>query len=160
MQQGKSRHEIDRMLGGKVPIQFNAMFEVFSDYGYRVTNLDRISHLGMVESTVNFNDSPQIRKQLKAIRTKVKEIFKAMNAKGKMSMDVSWGAHHAVCTTRMSGSPESGVVDADLKVHGVDNVYVCSNASFSTLSAINPTLTLVALSLRLGDHLAGKTKRA
>jgi choline dehydrogenase-like flavoprotein len=58
----------------------------------------------------------------------------------------------------MSNSPELGVVDAHMKIHGVDNVYVCSNASFSTLSAVNPTLTLAALSIRLGDHLVEKLK--
>ncbi len=83
-----------------------------------------------------------------------------MDATGEVSVNVDWGAHHATCTTRMSHSPELGVVGADLKIHGVDNVFVCSNASFSTLSTINPTLTLAALALRLGDHLTQKMSGA
>jgi choline dehydrogenase-like flavoprotein len=53
----------------------------------------------------------------------------------------------------MSDDPKEGVVDSNLKVHGTENVYVCSNASFSSLGAVNPTLTLTALSLRLAKHL-------
>jgi len=53
----------------------------------------------------------------------------------------------------MADDPAQGVVDRNLKVHGVWNVYVCSNGSFSSLGAVNPTLTLTALSLRLAQHL-------
>ncbi|NAS63212.1 hypothetical protein CVE36_19035, partial [Pseudomonas syringae pv. actinidiae] len=44
-------------------------------------------------------------------------------------------------------------VDPHLCIHGTDNVYICSNAVFPSTGAINPTLTLAALSLRLADHL-------
>jgi choline dehydrogenase-like flavoprotein len=46
-----------------------------------------------------------------------------------------------------------GVVDENLRVHGTENLYVCSNAVFPTGSAVNPTLALTAMSMRLGDHL-------
>ncbi len=65
------------------------------------------------------------------------------------------GGHHASGTCRMGKSPEIGVVDENLRVHGVDNLYVCSNAVFPSGSAVNPTLTLTALALRLGDHFCG-----
>ena len=153
MQDGKTREEIDAMVSGQTTIQFNAMFEIFSQHDYRVTNLNRISHLGMVESQLNFNVTPLISNRMNQVEATVAGIFKEMGATGPVSTDASWGAHHATCTTRMSDSPELGVVDENLRVHDVENVYVCSNASFSTLSAVNPTLTLVALSLRLGDWL-------
>jgi choline dehydrogenase-like flavoprotein len=63
------------------------------------------------------------------------------------------GGHHATGTCRMSANPQQGVVDPDLKVHGTENLYVCSNAVMPTGSAVNPTLTLTALALRLGHHL-------
>jgi choline dehydrogenase-like flavoprotein len=50
-------------------------------------------------------------------------------------------------------------VDPDCRVHGYDNLYVAGSSSFSTGGWANPTLTIVALSLRLGDHLASLTKR-
>ena len=72
----------------------------------------------------------------------------------------SWGAHHAASTCRMVKESDDGVVDADLKVHGMDNLYVCSNAVFPSIGAVNPTLTLTALALRLGDHLSGNRVRS
>ena len=62
------------------------------------------------------------------------------------------GAHH-MGTTRMSARPEKGVVDADCKVHGVDNLYVGGSSIYPSVGAANPTLTLVALAIRLADHL-------
>jgi choline dehydrogenase-like flavoprotein len=55
--------------------------------------------------------------------------------------------------TRMSASPETGVVDADLRVHDLDNLYVGGSSVFPTSGYANPTLTIVQLSLRLADHL-------
>ena len=53
----------------------------------------------------------------------------------------------------MAATPEEGVTDSDMQVFGTDNLYVCSNAVFPTCAAVNPTLTLTAMSMRLGDHL-------
>ncbi len=61
-------------------------------------------------------------------------------------------AHH-LGTTRMAVSPDKGVVDANCKVFGVDNLYVAGSSVFTTGSHVNPTLTLVALAIRLGEHL-------
>ena len=61
---------------------------------------------------------------------------------------------HAVSTCRMSALDTDGVVDPDLRVHGTENVYVCSNGVFPNVTAVNPTLTVAALAVRLGDHLA------
>ena len=65
----------------------------------------------------------------------------------------SWRCDHAASTCRMSKDPKDGVVDGDLRVHGTDNLYVCSNAVYPNLGAINPTDTVTALAFRLGDHL-------
>ncbi|HVY81661.1 MAG TPA: GMC family oxidoreductase [Steroidobacteraceae bacterium] len=63
---------------------------------------------------------------------------------------ISW--HHCG-TTRMSTHPEDGVVNADGRVHGIDNLYIAGSSIFPTNGHGNPTLTLVALTLRLADHL-------
>lgn len=60
---------------------------------------------------------------------------------------------HPSCTTRMSNDPTSGVVDENCKVHGVDGLYVAGSSVFATNGMINPTQTIVALSIRLADHL-------
>ena len=52
-----------------------------------------------------------------------------------------------------------GVVDVNgNRVHGMSNLYVAGSSVFPTRSANNPTLTIVALALRLADHLKGQLK--
>jgi choline dehydrogenase-like flavoprotein len=55
----------------------------------------------------------------------------------------------------MSASPRTGVVDADCRVHGMANLYVAGSSVFATGGIAPPTLTIIALALRLGDHLSG-----
>jgi choline dehydrogenase-like flavoprotein len=65
---------------------------------------------------------------------------------------ISGGWHH-MGTTRMHADPRQGVVDVNCRVHGLGNLYVAGSSVYPTAGAANPTLTLVALSLRLSDHL-------
>jgi len=53
----------------------------------------------------------------------------------------------------MGRDPRSSVVDPQCRVHGVDNLHIASSAVFPTSGQANPTLTLLALALRLADHL-------
>jgi choline dehydrogenase-like flavoprotein len=53
----------------------------------------------------------------------------------------------------MHASPDRGVVDADGRVHGVPNLFVAGSSVFPTAGFANPTLTIVALASRLGEHL-------
>lgn len=65
-------------------------------------------------------------------------------------------AHHHMGTTRMHARPADGVVDADLRVHGTENLYVAGSSVFPTGGFANPTLTAIALAARLADHLAAQ----
>lgn len=71
--------------------------------------------------------------------------------------DAKWERHHPwdhhMGTTRMSADPATGVVDADCRVHGMHNLYVAGSSVFPTYGAAPPTLTIVALALRLAEHL-------
>ncbi|HVF83985.1 MAG TPA: GMC oxidoreductase [Sphingomicrobium sp.] len=67
-----------------------------------------------------------------------------------------WGGSHQMGTTRMAASPRKGVVDANCRVHGLSNLYVGGASVFPTVGMANPTLTAVALALRLGGLLAAK----
>ncbi|MBD2200976.1 GMC family oxidoreductase [Calothrix sp. FACHB-1219] len=62
-------------------------------------------------------------------------------------------AGHHLGTTRMSNTPQTGVVDANCKVYDVSNLYIASSSVFTTSSYANPTLTVVALAARLADCL-------
>ncbi len=62
------------------------------------------------------------------------------------------GDHH-MGALRMSTAPEDGIVDINSRLHRVDNLYIAGSAVFPTGGYANPTLTIVALALRLADHL-------
>lgn len=66
--------------------------------------------------------------------------------------DLSWGWHH-MGTTRMHDDPRQGVVDRNCQVHGIENLYVAGSSVFPTGGNDLPTMTIVALALRLADHL-------
>lgn len=67
----------------------------------------------------------------------------------------AYGGHH-IGTARMGIDPRSSVVDPNGQVHGVANLFVAGSAVFPTSSQANPTLTIVAMSLRLASHIASR----
>ncbi|MEM9354984.1 MAG: GMC family oxidoreductase [Pseudomonadota bacterium] len=62
-----------------------------------------------------------------------------------------WSQHHHMGTTRMHDDPKKGVVDQNCKVHGVDNLFLAGSSVFPTSGSATPTLTIVALAMRLAD---------
>jgi len=69
------------------------------------------------------------------------------------------GGWHHMGTTRMTDNPKTGVVDQQCKIHSLSNLYMAGASCFATAGAANPTLTLVALTLRLSDHLKSKFRK-
>ena len=63
------------------------------------------------------------------------------------------GGWHHMGTARMHEDPSQGVVDANCKVHGLANLFVAGSATFPTGGTANPTLSVIATTLRLSDHL-------
>jgi choline dehydrogenase-like flavoprotein len=72
---------------------------------------------------------------------------------GKAIMSRSGGGFHQIGTTRMAANPDDGVVDANLTVHGVENLSVVSSSTFVTSGQANSTLLIVMLAVRLAEHL-------
>jgi choline dehydrogenase-like flavoprotein len=62
-------------------------------------------------------------------------------------------SNHQLGTTRMSAHPNTGVVDPNCRVHDLSNLYIAGGSVFPSTSWANPTMTVLALSLRLGQHL-------
>jgi choline dehydrogenase-like flavoprotein len=62
-------------------------------------------------------------------------------------------ASHHIGTTRMSDDPRTGVVDRDCRVRGIRNLFIAGSSIFPTSGYANPTLTIVAVAIRLAEHL-------
>lgn len=154
MQNGMLRQEIENAVKGPAQVQLHGMVEIPSVYQNRVMNLDIRNRIGLQETIVDYSQADDFNNRMLEIGAHVGKIFEEMGVKPSGPPSISWRADHSACTCRMADNEHEGVIDKDLKVFGVDNLYVCSNAAFPNTGAINPTLTLTALALRLGEHLA------
>lgn len=135
----------------------------------RVTLSDEKDSLGVPRANLNWQMSPLDKKSVRKINElvgqqvgmagigRVKLADFLIDGTEAMPDDTSGGWHH-MGTTRMSDDPKTGVVDKNCKVHGIDNLYTAGASSFVTGGAINPTLTVVAISLRLATYLQEKIK--
>lgn len=86
----------------------------------------------------------------------IKSDFKSPNENWD---DVTDSSHH-IGTTRMHTNPKFGYVDENCKVHGIKNLYVVGSSVFPTGGHVNPTLTIVALAVRLARHLSSLLSQA
>lgn len=145
---------------GTYPIEFNS--EQVSDVNNRIELLDTRDRFGMRRVRVHWKLTAQdIASGIKSFnllkiqfeKTKACRLeFKPEELQKAMENALPVGGHH-MGTTRMGTAPNDSVVDVNCKVHGVKNLYVASASVFTTNSHANPTLTIVALALRLADHL-------
>jgi choline dehydrogenase-like flavoprotein len=136
----------------------------------RVILSDEKDELGMPRANLNWALSPIDKKTVFTInnligqqvgaagigRVKLKDWL--ADKKDSALPDFTSGGWHHIGTTRMSDNPKEGVVDANCKVHGIDNLYIAGSSCFPTGGTVNPTLTVVAISLRLADHLKEQIK--
>jgi choline dehydrogenase-like flavoprotein len=126
----------------------------------RVTLDDQVDAFGMPRAHVHWQLTARDRESFDRAEALCRAAFAAGGVKlapiGTPSE--SWmtrmapGAHH-MGTTRMSADARKGVVDENCRVHGTTNVFVAGSSVFPTAGWAPPTLTIVALALRLADHL-------
>jgi choline dehydrogenase-like flavoprotein len=118
--------------------------------------------LGMQKLLIDWRYTPQ---DVATVREAVRLLAEAIGQSGigefeydPASIEVeitrygAYGGHH-LGTTRMGTDPRSSVVDADCRVHGVENLFIAGGSVFPTSSQANPTLTSVALAVRLAERL-------
>jgi len=141
-----------------------ARTEVAPDPENRITLMSEKDELGMPRARLHWNVGELERVTVERTIRLMAEEFGRLGA-GRIqinellldqgdawSRNLSWFGHH-MGTTRMSRDPRKGVVDADCKVHGLANLFVAGSSVFPTSGYANPTLTIVALAVRLADHL-------
>jgi choline dehydrogenase-like flavoprotein len=99
------------------------------------------------------------RRSLDAFETLLPQIAESMKAKhvSEVYPDLGMG-YHPSGATAMARTPDSGVCDPNLKVFGLNNLYLVSNSVFPHMASNPPTLIISALALRLAAHLEGRAK--
>jgi choline dehydrogenase-like flavoprotein len=119
----------------------------------RITLSDKIINpLGLPAPHLHFEYHADDLALLQKGREMAHRWFDGLDAKHVEEIEVTWSRHH-MGTCRMGTDPASSVVDENLCVHGMNNLYVGGCEAFVTGAGVPPTLTLCALSLRLADHL-------
>lgn len=76
--------------------------------------------------------------------------------RGEMPVVAQMSSHHPSGTTRMSSDPRRGVVDSDCRVHGMANLFIASSSVFPTSGFAPPTLTVIALAIRIADTIKAR----
>jgi choline dehydrogenase-like flavoprotein len=108
---------------------------------------------------VGERDFADVRRTIELLAEEVERLglgrIESLWDRGADRPDVVTGGWHHMGTTAMSVTAETGVVDRDCRVHGLENLYVAGSSVFPTSGYANPTLTLLALAVRLGRHLGG-----
>jgi choline dehydrogenase-like flavoprotein len=134
----------------------------------RVTLTDKRDALGLPQVRVDWrygaDDIESVRRTLDLIAAEVQRsgigqlTYDAATLEEDLMRFGAYGGHH-IGTTRMGTDPRTSVVDAQCRVHSTENLFVAGSAVFPTSSQANPTLTLIAMSLRLGRHLSQRLSR-
>jgi choline dehydrogenase-like flavoprotein len=134
----------------------------------RVSLSDEIDSLGMARLKVDWRytagDVDTVTRALALLAADIRRSgvgrfdYNPVMVEAEMTRYGAYGGHH-IGTARMGNDPRSSVVDAHCRVHGIDNLYIAGSATFPTSSQANPTLTVVALALRLAAHLDGQLRR-
>ena len=141
-------------------ITINASTEQMPNDTSRVRLSRKRDSLGQQRLELNWQLNPADSSDLeKTLVLLAKDL--GSNGIGRMQIDIKplpgWpGGNHHIGTTRMSNDSKHGVVDSNCKVFNTDNLYIAGSSVFPTGGAVNPTFTLVALSLRLARHIKEK----
>ncbi len=152
-------------LGGPTVPGFILRTEQAPNPDSRVTLVDERDALGMRRIALDWRLNEQDKRTLDVMSRAIAEEVGRLGL-GRVRVDgwvtegpENWGpdmegGFHHMGTTRMHADPKRGVVDADSRVHGYANLYIAGPSVFTTGGYANPTLTLVALTMRLADRLA------
>ena len=142
--------------------RLRAMFETEFRFENRVTLGDDYDQLGRRQARVEWqlgqSDIDNMRRVTRLLNQAVRESGVGHLEPAFPDEESAWrgateGGLHHMGTTRMHVAPEHGVVNENSRVHGTSNLFIAGSSVFPSGGYANPTLTIVALALRLGDHL-------
>ena len=118
---------------------------------------DKLDAFGSPVAKISMQMTEWDRRGYTKLNELIPEIGEVMSVKNisEISPPGSGFGYHPSGATAMAKSPDEGVCDENLKVFGLDNLYVVSNSVFPHMGANPPTLTIAALALRLAAHFKG-----
>ncbi|MGW5109690.1 GMC oxidoreductase [Nocardia sp. NPDC004123] len=146
-------------------VELRCMVEQTPDPRSRITLSDTVDRLGMPHPRIDWQVSAQedatVRRAAALVAGEFARLGYPPPALDEWVREASdlpvrltdWA--HPTGATRMSADPRTGVVDGDCRVHGISNLYIAGSSVFPTNGHANPTLTIVALAVRLADTLRG-----
>ena len=139
-------------------IDFWLTTEDLPDPNNRVT-ITKEGRLQLSYTENNIEGHRRLKQKLKAIlnRVGVPHHFLHSNAYFGKKIPLA-GVGHQNGTARFGKDPKTSVLDLNCKAHDVNNLYVVDGSFFVSSSAVNPTLTIIANALRVGDHLLERIK--
>jgi choline dehydrogenase-like flavoprotein len=145
---------------GSYPLDYNA--EQTPLYESRVSLTQDRDRFGVPKLHIDWRVCPEDIGSIAASYRQMRSILAASKAAAVVydddglnvsaSQTIPVGGHH-IGTARMSNDPRRGVVDPQCRTHDVANLYIAGSAVFPTSGSANPTLTIVALAIRLADQL-------
>jgi len=141
-------------------LEVHQMCEQSPDFENRVTLSEARDALGMPTARVAFRWNARDVHSVLRTQDILKQEFARLSIgdlrlerRGNFPLLANISAHHPSGTTRMASDPELGVVDAQCKVHGLSNLFVASSSVFPTSGCAPPTLTILALAIRVSDRI-------
>ncbi|PSF37811.1 hypothetical protein C7H19_07445 [Aphanothece hegewaldii CCALA 016] len=142
-------------------VRLLASVEQEPDPNNRITLSSKLDYLGQPQAHLTLNFS---KKMWQSVDRSLEYINKTLLERGfeRLQYDAARLKHltpynkiglHHMGTTRMHHDPRHGVVDSNCKVHNLANLYIAGSSVFPTGGSANPTFTIVALALRLANHI-------
>jgi choline dehydrogenase-like flavoprotein len=151
---GAKPDQLQQALLGPVKFTLSGFVEQFEAPENRVQLASGKTRFGLPRTKITFS-TPEITRAAKERHLGNMDIvLRVMGIKETAISHLkedSPRSDHAATTCRMSKTAADGVVAGDLRVHDCDNVYVCSNGVLPNIAAVNPTLTLIALAIRMAE---------
>jgi choline dehydrogenase-like flavoprotein len=158
------REQFKNKMAPRGAVSLRIMVETAPNPDSRITISERRDFLGMNRINLDWcltnRDLESSNSCRKLLFDEIKSLGYGVNEIDLELDDSGWpyamtAAKHHMGTTRMHSIPKKGVVDPDCKVHGIENLYVTGSSVFPTSGCANPTFTIIALTLKLADHIKG-----
>ena len=120
----------------------------------------RVDRLGLPRPVIHYDVDDYVGRAAEDTRRRLERIAEAMGA-APGSVEHNEGYlpnNHITGATIMGDDPRDSVVNADCRAHDHPNLWISSSSTFPTVSSVNVTLTIAALALRLGEHIAAEAR--